>query len=175
MWIAVIQRERGAYDATGYEEREMLCRAVIAEAVEGRVEITTSALSLVEVCKIDAAAEEERDLLFDFFRHPWVMMVNVDTEVGQLGRALMMAGYAGLKPADATHVASAIVAGAAELQTFDGRLLALNGVIQRPDGGMLSICRPSAPGKQMPLFDTLVKTAPPAHSSEDVGSSPGSK
>ncbi len=155
MWIAALQRERVELVDGGHEDRDALCRGVIADAVSGRVEIATSTLSLVEVCKVDASARDDRDLLFDFFRHSWVLMVSVDTEVGQIARSLMMGRHRGLKPADATHIASAIVAEATELQTFDGRLLALDSVIQRPNGATLPIRRPRFVNGQMPLFDAI--------------------
>ena len=162
MWIAAIQRERVELKDGTIDDRDAICRSIIAEAVKGQLEIATSTLSLVEVCKIETdAVDGDRDLLFDFFRHQWVLMVALDTQVGHIGRALMGAGHLGLKPNDATHLASALVAGATEFQTFDGRLLDLDGKIAKPEGGTLAIRRPTMQG-QIGLFDTGVYAPTPA-------------
>ncbi len=154
MWIAAIQRERYQLEDGSIEDRDMLCRSVIAAAIGRQFEITCSALALVEVCKAPSEDADPGDqaVIFDFFRHSWVMMVAVNTEVGEIGRALMMHGYPGLKPADATHIASALVAEASELQTFDRRLLALDGMIAKKTGGTLPIRKPKLSG-QIPLFE----------------------
>lgn len=152
MWIAAITREQYVMPDGTIDDRDVLCRSVLDEAMAGRVEISTSTLSLVEVCKPAADGDAESDALFDFFRHSWILMVSVDTNVGQIGRALMRAGHRPkLKPADATHLASAIVAEATEFQTFDEPLLKLDGKIDLPSGGKLAIKRPSLSGS-LPLF-----------------------
>jgi predicted nucleic acid-binding protein len=50
---------------------------------------------------------------------------------GEHGRALMLAGYSKLKPADASHLAAALVSNVDEMHTFDVRLLALDGKLDR--------------------------------------------
>lgn len=74
----------------------------------------------------------------------------------------MMHGYPGLKLADATHIASALVAEAAEFQTFDRRLLALDGMIAMKTGGTLAIRKPKLRG-QISLFEGggAIPSAPP--------------
>ena len=43
----------------------------------------------------------------------------------------MLAGYSKLKPADASHLAAALVSNVDEMHTFDVRLLALDGKLDR--------------------------------------------
>lgn len=151
VWIAMIQRERPTLRNGQVENRDAMCREVLALAQGGSVEIVTSALCLAEVCRDRPAGADEPDLLFDFYRHSWVLMVAMDTGVGRLARTLMMGDYPGLKPPDAIHIATAIYAQATELQTFDDGLLALDGVIPCPDGGTLLIRKPTSGSRQIGL------------------------
>ncbi len=66
-------------------------------------------------------------------------------------------GFAGLKPPDAIHIATALFAKAAALHTFDIDLLKLNGKVDRPEGGKLEICKPAVPGKKGPLEELAQK------------------
>jgi hypothetical protein len=78
--------------------------------------------------------------------------VNLDRLSGEKARDLMQAGYSGLKPLDAIHLASAIIANAEELHTFDGDLLRLSGMIDKSDGTKLKIVKPDTSQTQG-LFD----------------------
>ena len=118
-WIALIQREQGRYEA---------CRAVLALAEQGNVEIVVSGLCLVEVCKSPpTAAAGDPDQIAAFFDTDYIMVVPVDRAVGNAARKLMMSRHPGLKPPDATHIATALLTNCNELNTFDGVLLALDG------------------------------------------------
>lgn len=152
-WIALIQKEK-IKDESGRvtEDRERLCRVVFnqAEQPNGGLEIVASALCLAEVCKHPELAEDVHKL-DDFFERDSVILIPVDREIGYIARELMSKGYAGLKPPDAIHIASAIYANAAALHTFDGDVLKLNGKFEKSAGGKLVICKPDLPGKQGPL------------------------
>jgi predicted nucleic acid-binding protein len=148
-WIALIQREK---IAVGGSDRDTLCRTVIAEAKKNKIEILTSTLSLVEVCKDPAIRTTGVDLISAFFEHDYILLMNLDRLVGEHARQLMTSGHAGLKPPDAVHVASAILGLATELHTYDDKLLKLNGKIARVDGGQLRICAPDAGGTPPPLL-----------------------
>jgi hypothetical protein len=65
----------------------------------------------------------------------------------------MQRGFPGLKPADATHLASAAMTNAEEMHTFDVRLLSFDGNIVRADGTNLKICKPSMGGAPVPLLE----------------------
>ena len=60
----------------------------------------------------------------------------------------------GLKPPDASHLASAIIANVDEMHTFDDDLLELDGKVQRIDGTDLKICKPSMGGPALPLLES---------------------
>ena len=153
-WIALIQRET---IAVGGSDRDTLCRAVIAEAKKNKIEILTSTLSLVEVCKAPAIRATGDDLIGPFFENDYILLMNLDRLVGEHARQLMTSRYAGLKPPDAVHVASAILGLASELRTFDDKLLKLDGRIARVDGGQLRICVPDVGGTLPPLLSGMQK------------------
>ena len=153
-WIALIGREK-IRDASGVvtEDRDTMCRTVWTAAQKDKtVEIVTSTLSLVEVCKAKEVKAEGNSKIADFFEHPHILMANLDRFVGEEARKLMLAGHPGLKPADASHVATAALQNVDEMHTFDKKLLDLDGKIDRLDGAKLRICKPDA-GKDTPLFN----------------------
>jgi len=81
--------------------------------------------------------------------------VNVDKQVGDCARRLMLERHSGLKPPDAIHLATASVANAVELHTFDERLLILDDKIDKLDGTRLIIKRPAVPSAPAPLLEEL--------------------
>lgn len=157
VWIAVIVREK---IAAGTSDRDTLCRAVLAEAIKGKIEILTSTLSLVEVCKSSEIRTGSDDQLAAFFENDYILLMNLDRSVGEYARALMMKGHSGLKPPDAVHLASAVLGSASEFHTFDGDgnkpgLLRLDQKIDRLDGGKLRICLPDIGDTPPPLLDKM--------------------
>ena len=93
------------------------------------------------------------DKVGPFFQHDYILVVPVDTQVGTIARGLMRGGHR-LKPLDAVHAATALVANVDEFHTFDDRLLSLDGKLIKLDGTALKICKPAHGGGSMPLFDT---------------------
>lgn len=152
-WIATIIQEKVPLKGGGVEDRAIPCNHVIELAARRQVEIATSGLSLAEVCRDDEVKREDGDVLADFFRNEYILIVPVDRYVGTLARELMQAGHPGLRPPDAVHLATAVVANADEFHTFDSALLKLDGKIAKPSGGTLSIKKPPAPPPG--LFDAL--------------------
>jgi predicted nucleic acid-binding protein len=156
-WIALIQREK---ILVGSSDRDTLCRAVIAEAKKNKIEILTSTLSLVEVCKNRELRSKDDDLIGAFFENDYILLMNVDRLVGEHARKLMIAGHTGLKPPDAIHLASAVLGNVSEFHTFDGGgekkgLLDLDQKIDRLDGGKLRICTPDVGGATPPLLSGM--------------------
>ena len=150
-WIALIQKEKIQLDGGAIEDREQMCRSVVELAKQGKLEIAVSTLCLVEVCK-DGSGGGNADKLADFFETDYVLMVSLDRFVAEQARKLMQAGH-GLKPADASHVATALISSVDEMHTFDKKLLGLSGKIERPDGSKLRICKPAPLGANTaPLF-----------------------
>jgi predicted nucleic acid-binding protein len=156
-WIALIQQEK-IRDANSVitEDRERLCKTVMTAAEKGQLIVVTSALSLAEVCK-EIQVIGKIHTLDDYFEHTWVEPVNVDRDVGYLARELMGGGHAGLKPADAIHVSTALLSNVSALHTFDKKLLALDNLLDIPNGGKLRICKPAIPGKEPPLLAEIKK------------------
>ena len=159
VWIALLMREKIALDGS---DRDTVCRQIIAEARKNRLEILTSTLSLVEVCKSPALRSEKDDQLAAFFENDFILPINLDRAVGEHARMLMVSGLPGLKTQDAIHLASAVIGQASEFHTFDGDgskpgLLRLDQRIDRLDGGKLRICTPNTGESNLPLLDQLKK------------------
>src|SRR5664279_226101 len=98
VWIALIQKEKIPKKDSKLEDREQMCREVIESAKKANVEILTSALCLAEVCKNPGLVQSHTsDKIAAFFERDFILVVNVDTAVGEKARELMMGGFAGLK------------------------------------------------------------------------------
>ncbi len=154
VWIALIMREQ---NVVGGSDRSTLCRSVVSEAQKNRIEILTSTLSLVEVCKSPDIKSTEDDKIASFFENDFILLMNLDRWVGERARQLMTSGHAGLKPLDSVHIASAILGQASEMHTFDDKLLRLDGQIARLDGGKLKICTPDIGDTPPPLLSQINK------------------
>lgn len=148
----IIQEQAKLKDGST-ENRAKPCNHVIDLASKKKVEIATSGLSLAEVCKHEFIRTQDGDTLSDFFRNEYILIVPVDRHVGTLARQYMQAGHAGLRPPDAIHLATAIVADVSEFHTFDDKLLKLDQKIPKLGGSLLKICKPPSPPPG--LFDGL--------------------
>jgi predicted nucleic acid-binding protein len=156
-WIAFIQQER-IRDPNGQavvENRGRMCRHVLDAAEKGIVEIVVSALCLVEVLARNRTSDLEGHKVRDFFDNDYILIVNLDKQVGDLARRLMLARHAGLKPPDAVNLATACTANVHEFHTFDDRLLALDGLIDKTDGTRLVIMEPALPAPPAALLDEI--------------------
>jgi predicted nucleic acid-binding protein len=152
-WIALIQREKIKLPSGAIEDRETMCRMVIEAAKNGALEILSSTLCLVEVCKAPGIKKRTSDKLAEFFENDYILITNLDRMVAECGRELMIA-HCVLKPPDAVHIATAAVSpGVEEMHTFDDRLIKLDGLIGKADGTKLKICRPDAGAPPVPLFE----------------------
>jgi predicted nucleic acid-binding protein len=151
-WIALIQKEQiRDDDGNLIEDRYALARSVIDRAEKGGVEIVASGLCLVEVNKDSQTTT--RDQLVSYFENDYIILVPLDKLVGERARSLMFDQHPGLKPADATHLATALIANVDEFNTFDSRLLRFDGQLTKRDGTILRICKPAAGGEPLPLFE----------------------
>lgn len=158
-WIALIQRER-ITDSSGVliEDRGAMCRGIVNAAFAGAYEIATCSISCVEVWKQPTLEHPKTSQVADFFDHDFILLVSVDREAGLVARQLMSAGYSKLRPMDACHIAAAVLCMAQEMHTFDEKILALDGLIDKPDGSRLRICKPGEGGPPLPLLNGV----PPA-------------
>lgn len=152
-WIALIQKEKIIDARTGaVEDRYAACRAIIDLTERTRkIELVVSALALAEVCKHPGVSSTPDDKIQEYFEHEYILTIPVDVLVGTTARRLMLAGHARLKPPDAVHLATAIVANVDELHTFDGPLLDLDGLLTKSDGTPLRICKPGGGAAPLPL------------------------
>ena len=159
MWLGLINEETGKSDR---------CRYVIKEARAGNVEIWTSAFTLAEVFKKQCegkgtALPETKDLDFEqYIEQEFFTLVQVDYDIGVKARRLLRGHPVLKKPADAIHLATALLNNLDEMHTFDAdNLLRLSGLVMRDDGTALTICAPPEPPPPppettpppMPLFD----------------------
>ena len=147
-WISLISKEKTYTESGAVEcDRERLCKNVILQAEKGTLQIAVSAHCLAEVVV---------DGLDAYLDNEWFIVVNVDKQVGIIARDLMKKGFVPkLKPMDAVHVATALVANTKALHTFDKKLLNLDNKIDMPSGSKLRICHPSLPGKEPPMLTQM--------------------
>jgi predicted nucleic acid-binding protein len=127
-----------------------ILKSITDHAEAGRLTIVTSVLSLVEVVKCDTTLTDEKQerLVTEFFRNPYLEVRHVDQRVANEARRIVR-GYQ-VRPADAIHIASAIIMGADEFNTYDDRVLKKSGKI---DGMSCPILSPSWVNGQAPLFE----------------------
>ena len=156
-WIAYIKKEMPgpAYKFT--EPRYEMCRQVLQLAQARTLDIVTSAFTLSEVCKTKADPRSPAINLPAFFEQPYILLVNVDKQIGMKAQSLQLAGVSGLKPPDATHVASALVWNIPVFHTFDDGLLKLDKALSLNNGNLLRIVRPTEDDVQANLF-TILRT-----------------
>jgi len=105
-------------------------RELTDRAQAGGLRIATSAFTMCEVAKVKGVPlpEEQERLIVDFFDNPYIVLVQVDEFAARKTRELVRT-HAGLKGRDAVHIASALLAGAPVLHTYDEKhLTPLNGV-----------------------------------------------
>jgi predicted nucleic acid-binding protein len=152
-WISHIQQEKlfAPDGKTLTEDRGALCRA----AERGALEIAVSTLCLVEVLSRNRPAAIDDNTVRDYFDNDYILLVSVDKLVADRARGLMLVGHAGLKPPDAVHLATACIANVEEIQTFDARLLALDGNLDKADGTRLAIKKPGVPAPPAPLLTEI--------------------
>lgn len=120
-----------------------MCRDTLKRAEAGDIEIVTSAFTIAEVCKSASNSSTPAINLAGFFDQRYILLVPVDKQIALRAQHLQLAGIGGVKPPDAVHLASALVANVPIFHTFDRKLLALNGRLTLAEGGEMVICRPT--------------------------------
>lgn len=145
-WIAYIRREMPTAENRIKVPRFDMCREVLVRAQKREIEIVTSTFSLAEVCKRRDEPLDPSVNLPAFFDQPYVLLVDVTKPIGEKAQHLQLSSI-GVKPADATHLATALFASVSIFHTFDGGLLGLDNVLVCNDGQKL---RTMHPGKEVP-------------------------
>jgi hypothetical protein len=116
------------------------CKGTTKQAEEGNLIIVTSAITLIEVVKLDTqlrlSADAEKTIK-DFFKNPYIYIHNVDAEVGIIARDLIWKHT--LSQRDSIHVATALKLKLNKMHTFDEQLHKLSNKYGNPK---LIICKP---------------------------------
>lgn len=139
-FLAWLQNEPGKADA---------CRAVLEAADEGGILLVTSALTLAEVLYLrgrQPIAKARKDIVVEFFKNDYIAVRNVTRHVAEMARELVW--DQAIRPKDAVHVATALEARLALLNTFDQSLLKKSPI---PGSPQLVIAKPSVREPKLPL------------------------
>ena len=101
------------------------CTSIAEEVGEGRIEIYTSTIAMVELIHLGGGVKvmnkEKEDVLAGYFRREWIRIVQLDTKVATLARQLIWRH--GLKAYDATHAASALIENVPIIETYDEKMI----------------------------------------------------
>lgn len=137
-------------------------------AQKGVFKIVTSALTITEVLKgpnANSPNEEQAELILSYFDNEYIELRPVDVQVASYA-ANLRRQFKSLKTADAIHVATAHLAAAKVLQTYDyADLLKRDGLMCNPP---LPIKEPAHP-ESCPLFDQQIATVEGSVSTENYG------
>lgn len=112
-------------------EIELVCEEIIQQAERGETEILVSQFAKAECAYLRHESPEDAErIIADFFAQPYIIGVALDDEVAALSRHLVRKYMDNpkLRPPDAVHLASAIIAGVPFLETKDPDLLRLDGM-----------------------------------------------
>jgi len=132
-FLALLKKEEGKFEE---------CYRVIKAAEAGEIIILTSAITFVEVIKLEKGQprlpkKDVEEKIRAFFKHKWIIIREADRVIGESARELIW--QHNLDPKDSIHVATAINNQASVLETFDTELLKLSGTMGDP---LLPIRRP---------------------------------
>lgn len=120
-FIAVLGNEAG---------RVEVCEPVLRAASVHAIEIVTSAFTITEVLYPRGGRPlppHLRATVKKFFRHPGIVLVNVDRRIAESAQEYFW--DFNVRPKDAVHVACAIAAKVPVLETYDADLICLSGQI----------------------------------------------
>ena len=111
-WISLIAEDE--------VERANICQAILDDAASGNTVVITSAFALAEVVKKKgepALPESDEHTIVRFFEQPYLLVHDVTRVVGE--RARRLSRTYGLKPPDAVHLATALLANADFFETWN--------------------------------------------------------
>lgn len=117
-----------------------MCKGTTAKAQKGELIIVTSAVTLIEVVKLDRQlrlpAKDEKTIR-NFFKNPYIHIHNLDSEIAMIARDLIWKHS--LSQRDSIHVATALKLKLDKMHTFDRQL---HGLSNRHGNPKLQICKP---------------------------------
>ena len=111
-WISLIAEDE--------EERAAICQQILNDAAQGGCVVLTSALTLAEVVKgrgQPQLTEPEEQTIIRFFEHSYILVADVTRTVAETARRLVREHR--LKPPDAIHLATALLANADVFETWN--------------------------------------------------------
>ena len=119
------------------------------DAADGKVLIVTSTMAIAEVVRVDSQENDETqdNLIRDYFDNDCIVVHQVDRRIAE--DAARICRKTGVKPPDAIHVATALMADVSVLHTYDNNLLSKNGLVGSPP---LRIETPAARRVQLDMF-----------------------
>lgn len=109
------------------------CRQVLNLAARGDVEIITSALTIAEVLHLrghDPILADRRQQVIDFFKRSYIVPMSITRRIAEDSREFVWDH--GVKPKDALHLATALVAKVDVFNTFDLPLIGKSGKLGDP-------------------------------------------
>lgn len=154
-WIAFINKEMPGAGNTITRPRFEMRRDTLRKAEAGEIEIVTSAFTIAEVCKRQPDPTSPAINLAAFFDQKYILLMPVDKQIALRAQHLQLAGIGKLKPPDAVHLASALVANVPIFHTFDKGLLALDKQFSLAEGGELVVLRPTEEVPMPPLLEAM--------------------
>lgn len=148
----------------GEPDKVAECEDLLYRARDGEFLIVSSAITLAEVIRMRKTSirlsRDKDQAIREFFKQPYISIRGVDRPTAELARELVWK-YRDLvpkdnevKPWDAIHMATAIRAGIALINTYDPDLTQLDGKEKCSQGNILEIRKPERKDRG-PLFDAL--------------------
>ena len=130
----------------GEQDKINVCRGTADRAQQGDLIIITSAITLIEVVRLQKQpvrlSAKDAKKIRQFFQNPYIYVHTVDGLVAERARQLIWDHN--LQQRDSIHVATALLRTIPKLHTFDEKLLKLDGKLGNPK---LHICKPDIQGQ----------------------------
>lgn len=109
------------------------CRQVLNLAGRDDVEIITSALTIAEVLNLpghEPISSDKRQQVIDFFKRSYIITMSITRRTAEKSRELVWDH--GIKPKDALHVTTALLAKVDVFNTFDQSLIGKSLTVGNP-------------------------------------------
>lgn len=143
VWLGILNEE---------PDKLPTCSQLFEEAKRGDYVIVCSAITLTEVVHLHGfprMSPEKEDKITAFFEHDCIKVRGLDRGTAELARHLIWQfndqskkPNERLKPKDAIHVATAVLANVDVLNSYDQDLINLNGQLNCKNGNVLKIEEP---------------------------------
>lgn len=108
---------------------------IVEDAEQGNLSIVVSSLATVEVAYVGGVDNDVAEAVIrDFFANDYIITATIDPRIAATARRLVRqyGQRLGLRPPDATHLATAITLGVPTIETMDTDMLRLDGLEGQP-------------------------------------------